>query len=67
MIGDDIPVPTPRDSIYRGRVGAFEGGGYVEKGIYSPVISCWMKEHTADGFCPVCQKAIIEAILFQTK
>ena len=67
MVDHDVPVPTPRDSIYFNRVGVFEGGGYVAKGIYSPVMSCWMKEHTANGFCPVCQKAIERAILLQTQ
>lgn len=63
----DIPVPTPRDSIYLNKVGAFEGGGYVAKGIYSPSMTCWMKELSADGFCPVCCEAIKKVILLQTE
>ncbi|MFC2102238.1 M64 family metallopeptidase [Bacteroidota bacterium] len=64
MIGDSIPVPTPRDSIYQHVVGMFEGGGYMAKGIFSPVMNCRMKDNSAKGFCPVCQEAIRQKILF---
>lgn len=67
QITEEIPVPTPREAKYAGKVGVFEGGGYNEKGIYSPVMSCWMKEEKAGGFCPVCQKAIEEMILIHCK
>jgi hypothetical protein len=63
QIKEDIPVPTPRETKYAGRVGVFEGGGYMAKGIYSPVMSCWMKEEAAGAFCPVCRKAIEKTIL----
>ena len=36
MIADSIPQPTPRIKKYDGVVGLFEGGGYTDKGIYSP-------------------------------
>jgi len=64
MISADIPVPTPRDSVYRHVVGMFEGGGYMEKGIFSPMMNCRMKDNSAAGFCPVCQEAIRQKILF---
>lgn len=67
MVSKDTPVPTPRDSIYSNTIGAFEGGGYEQKGVYSPVMSCWMKEMAAGKFCPVCEKAIEKVILTQTK
>jgi hypothetical protein len=63
QIKEGVPVPTPREDEYAGKVGVFEGGGYMTKGIFSPVMSCWMKEETAGAFCPVCQKAIEETIL----
>jgi hypothetical protein len=62
MVADSIPVPTPRTDKYRNTVGAFEGGGYTSKGIYSPAINCRMKSNTAEDFCPVCQKAIQQII-----
>ncbi len=42
----DIPLPTPKlkdpSSLEERRVGAFEGGGYLSKGIYRPEQVCWM-------------------------
>jgi hypothetical protein len=67
MIDKTLPIPTPREMLYEGKVGLFEGGGYQEKGVYSPVINCWMKVHTAGGFCPVCREAIRQTILLQSK
>lgn len=64
LIEAEIPLPTPRDSTYRNVVGMFEGGGYMAKGIYSPVMYCRMKDNSAKGFCPVCQEAIRQKILF---
>jgi len=67
MVKQGTPVPTPREPEYKDKVGAFEGGGYISKGIYSPYQDCRMKSNIADEFCPVCQKAIIEVIKTYTK
>jgi hypothetical protein len=67
MIDPSTPIPTPRDSIYSDKIGVFEGGGYLSRGVYSPAMSCWMKEFSAGGFCPVCQEAIIQTILNQSR
>jgi phosphoribosyl 1,2-cyclic phosphodiesterase len=67
MIPDSIPVPTPRTPQYKKSIGVFEGGGYMAKGIYSPVQDCRMKSNEAPGFCPACQVAIRKAIQFYTK
>jgi len=67
MISNSTPIPTPRDSLFFDRVGVFEGGGYVEKGVFSPAQTCWMKEMAAGRFCPVCQEAIKRTILRQSK
>ena len=66
-LNSNTPIPTPRDSVNTSILGVFEGGGYESKGVYSPVMSCWMKVHTADGFCPVCSKTIEKVILYQTE
>ncbi|MGV8137526.1 MAG: M64 family metallopeptidase [Mangrovibacterium sp.] len=58
MIGKKTPVPTPRGEKFKNTLGVFEGGGYVTKGIYSPMMDCRMKSNQAEGFCPVCKKAI---------
>ena len=39
-------------------IGAYEGGGYLEKGIYRPWPKCMMNQ--LYNFCPVCQAAIKE-------
>lgn len=67
MINDTIPVPTPRDLSYLNVVGVFEGGGYLEKGVFSPMQDCWMNSRKAGHFCPVCQRAIEQVILNQSK
>jgi len=67
MIPDSIPVPTPRKAKYSETIGAFEGGGYTSKGIYSPKMNCRMKSNHAEEFCPVCQEAIKKVIRFYTE
>jgi len=64
MVDAQTPVPTPRDPRYSVKVGAFEGGGYVAEGIYSPYMNCRMKSNQANGFCPVCQRAIEKMIRY---
>jgi hypothetical protein len=42
---------------YRDKVGAFEGAGYVAKGLYRPQLDCIMYTRHMH-FCKVCQKSI---------
>ncbi|MEG2849624.1 MAG: M64 family metallopeptidase, partial [Bacteroidales bacterium] len=58
LISKDTPIPTPNDPKYLNVLGVFEGGGYMTKGIYRPYYECRMKNNTAQGFCPACQRAI---------
>jgi len=67
MVDSSTPVPTPRFSKYSTKVGAFEGGGYIPQGIFSPMEDCRMKSNETSHFCPVCQKAIVEVIRSNTK
>ena len=58
-IKEDTPVPTtvePGTTAKDWKIGAYEGGGYLEKGIYRGWPECMMKALTE--FCPVCQDAI---------
>lgn len=64
MIQKGVPVPTPSTEKYLDKVGVFEGGGYVAKGVYRPMQDCMMNTFKDDHFCPVCQKAIQEMIEF---
>ncbi|MGE0077846.1 MAG: M64 family metallopeptidase [Bacteroidales bacterium] len=58
MIKPETPIPTPRTTEHDGTVGMFEGGGYVSKGIFSPVSDCNMKSNNPTDYCPVCQRAV---------
>ncbi|HBX50314.1 MAG: peptidase M64 [Bacteroidetes bacterium RIFOXYA12_FULL_35_11] len=66
MLDKETPIPTPNTDNYKDKVGAFEGGGYMPKGMYRPYINCEMKS-LYSGFCPVCQKALKDMIDFCTK
>jgi hypothetical protein len=67
LVRKGTPIPTPREEKYANEVGMFEGGGYVAKGVYSPMMDCRMKSNEAAGFCPVCQQAIIRMIKFYSE
>lgn len=67
MVDKDTPIPTPEQKIYKNKVGAFEGGGYVAKGVYRPMQDCSMKSISVDNFCPVCQRAIQWIINFYSE
>ena len=61
FISEETPVPTPAEEAYGEVVGVYEGGGYVAKGVYRPMIDCRM--HTNDAsFCPVCSSALKKMI-----
>lgn len=58
-IAKETPIPTtiPKGSSEKDWViGAYEGGGYLEKGIYRGWPECMMKALTE--FCPICREAI---------
>ena len=67
MVMSSTLVPTPREEKYETLIGAFEGGGYVPKGIFSPMQDCRMKSNKTTNFCPVCQRAIRAVIMEETK
>jgi hypothetical protein len=47
---------------YSTHVGAFEGGGYMQFGLYRPYSDCIMFTRNKQQFCPVCQDAIGKVI-----
>jgi len=49
-------------SKYRGKVGAFEGAGYLSEGMYRPMLDCIMFSKGDKPFCKVCEEAIREVI-----
>lgn len=47
-----------------GKVGAFEGAGYLPKGMYRPMLDCIMFSKGSKPYCLVCQDAVKKRILF---
>jgi hypothetical protein len=66
LIDADTPLPTPATNRYKNKIGLFEGGGYVPKGVYRPFVDCRMKSNEAKDFCPVCSLEIVKTIKFYT-
>ena len=67
-ISKETPIPTPRiegSTAEEWVIGAYEGGGYLEKGIYRGWPECMMKALT--DFCPVCQEAITKYLDYLCK
>ena len=64
MLEPSTPVPTPVRPMYQNTIGAFEGGGYVAKGVYRPALNCRMRTNEAKGFCAVCRHILTRKILF---
>lgn len=62
MTDAGAPVPTPETMKSTVKVGAYEGGGYLNKGIYRPSHDCSMKSGTFNNFCPVCKDALSRMI-----
>lgn len=66
MLPEGTPVPTPVNDEWKGKIGVFEGAGYMTKGVYRPYIDCSMNVVKNNNFCPVCQGAIGRMIGYYT-
>lgn len=67
MLSPKTVVPTPIDPKHPERLGAYEGGGYISKGVYRGRQDCRMKTNECEDFCPVCQRALSRLIEFYTE
>ena len=67
LVEEGTPIPTPATKEFKNKTGVFEGGGYVEKGVYRPALDCSMKSVKYDYFCEVCTRAIIQMVEFYAK
>ena len=56
LVAPGTPIPTPNNYPYDNTIGAFEGGGYLEEGIFRPQRLCMMLGKYP--FCAVCNRAI---------
>ncbi len=56
-----------KDMLEAGDAQLLEGAGYQSKGVYRPAADCRMHTNKAEGFCPVCQRALGRIIKFYTE
>ncbi len=64
--GSAKPNDLLAENEYYGKAGAFEGARYEFKGLYRPAVNCVMFSRNGLEFCPVCRRAIEQAIDMQT-
>lgn len=67
QLPEQTKIPTPISVENKSKIGVFEGGGYLIKGMYRPYFDCRMRTNKAPEFCPVCQQAVERMILFLTE
>ncbi len=69
LVTPGTPLPTPPDTAKYGNVvGAFEGAGYVAKGLYRPTLNhCIMFQKNWRAYCPVCRRAVEKVIRFKSE
>ncbi len=67
MIEKETSIPTSITIENKDKVGVYEGGGYVAKGVYRPMQDCSMKSISINNFCPVCKRAIKKIIDFYSE
>ncbi len=64
LVKPGTPIPTPSTDQYKNKIGVFEGGGYVEKGVYRPTYNSIMNSFSSNEFNEVCKRALIKVINF---
>jgi len=64
LLSGGTPVPTPENDEWKGKIGVFEGAGYMKTGIYRPYFDCSMNVVRFNNFCPVCKRSIVRMIEF---
>ena len=60
-------ITTKVDPVKAKAIGNYEGAGYKHKGVFRYQEDCRMRTNEHPVFCPVCQEAIREIILFYTE
>lgn len=66
MLPKRTPIPTAPNAKRMDKIGVYEGGGYMSKGVFRAFQDCRMKTNECKAFCPVCQRAIKRLIEFYT-
>jgi hypothetical protein len=52
---------------YYRKIGAFEGAGYLSKGLFRPMVDCIMFSKGDKPFCRVCEESILKVINFYSE
>jgi hypothetical protein len=67
-LDSDAEIPTPvNEKTKKQKIGVFEGGGYMTKGMYRPAYDCRMRTNEAKSFCAVCEKSVERVIMHLTE
>lgn len=67
LIEPGTPIPTPPEEKYKNKIGVFEGGGYVAKGVYRPTFDSMMNTFKSNEFNQVCKNVISAIINYYTE
>ncbi|MEG8945489.1 M64 family metallopeptidase [Rosettibacter firmus] len=67
LIQPDTPIPTPPEEKYKNKIGVFEGGGYVSKGVYRPSLNSIMNSFSSNEFNEVCKRVLQNIINFYSE
>lgn len=67
LVEPSTPIPTPNDDKYKNKIGAFEGGGYVAKGVYRSTSNSIMNSFTSNEFNQVCKETLQRIINFYSE
>ncbi|HSP88466.1 MAG TPA: M64 family metallopeptidase [Ignavibacteriaceae bacterium] len=51
-----------KNSKYSGKIGVFEGAGYLSKCLYRPMVDCLMFSKGKKPYCIICEKAVLRVI-----
>ena len=55
------------NDLYSGKVGAFEGAGYLSTGMFRPMLDCIMFSIGKKDYCKVCENAILKMINYYSE
>jgi len=67
LVDPQTPVPTPVEDKYKNKIGVFEGGGYVAKGVYRPTYNSLMNSFSSNEFNQVCKNVLQKIINFYSE
>lgn len=67
LIEPETPIPTPVEEKYKNKIGVFEGGGYVAKGVYRPTVNSIMNSFQSNEFNQVCKDVLQKIISFYSE